>query len=574
MDPRLDRGDTAVKLLQKLRLLFTRSRVLLWGFPVLLLILFFFVPMGSILGVMVSQKGEITPRDIWQPLGFTFLQAAVSTLLTLLTGLPAAFVFSRFTFTGKRLMRTLTLLPFILPTVVVAAAFNALLGPRGLLNLGLMNLLGLETPPIAFLNTFAAILVAHVFYNIAIVIRVVGSSWSQLDPRLEYSAQVLGASPWSTFRTVTFPLLKRPILVAALLVFFFDFTSFGVILMLGGPKFATLEVSIYNQVVSLLNLRMAGWLSAIQLACTLGITWLYSKASGNRDVPFFPRLQGEGTRSPKTRAEKGLITAVVVFVFLLQVLPIAALVTRSFTRLEADRGQRDAARMGFTLDFYRELFINRQGSVFYVPPARAALNSLLYGGVTVVISVVAGTLLAYTLSKKTRSGRWLEMMVMLPFGASAVTLGLGFIITFNQPPLDARTFPLLVPLAHSLIAMPFVYRTVQPVLAALPDSLRQSASVLGASPWQVWWHVELKLISRAVAAGAVFSFMISLGEFGATTFIARPENPTLPVAIYRYLSQPGAMNYGQAMAMATILIVVCGLSIGFLEKLNSATRAE
>ncbi len=563
-----------MKSFEKLQALIMRSGVLFWGFPVLLLLLFFFTPMASILGVMISTEGEINTREIWRSFGFTIFQAAVSTLLTLAAGLPVAYVFSRFHFPGKRLMRTVTLLPFILPTVVVAAAFNALLGPRGWLNLGLMNLLNLENPPILFLNTFTAILVAHVFYNIAIVIRVVGSAWSQLDPRLEYSAQVLGASPWSTFREVTFPMLRRSILASALLVFFFDFTSFGVILMLGGPKYATLEVSIYNQVISMLNLRMAGLLSIIQLACTLGLTWLYSRVSGNQDTPFFPRLQGEGTRKPKTRAEKGLIAAVLLFVFLLQVLPIAALVTRSVTRLEADRGQRDFAGMEFTLDFYHELFINQQGSVFYVPPAKAALNSLFYAGVTIAISVTAGTMLAYALRKRKSTGRWLELLVMLPFGASAVTLGLGFIITFNRPPLDARTFPLLVPLAHSLVAMPFVYRTIQPVLSALPDSLRQSASVLGASPWRIWWDVELKIISRAVAAGAVFSFMISLGEFGATTFIARPENPTLPVAIFRYLSQPGGMNYGQAMAMATILIVICGISIYFLEKLNSVPRSE
>ena len=552
----------------------SRSGVYLWGFPAALLVLFFFVPMGSILVVMFSQKGIVSVGDIWQPLVFTVFQATISTLLTLLFGLPAAFIFSRFTFPAKKLMRTLTMLPFILPTVVVAAAFNALLGPRGWVNLGLMNVLGLQAPPVTFLNTFTAILVAHVFYNIAIVIRVVGSTWSQLDPRLEQSAQVLGASPWATFREVTLPLLKRSILVAALLVFLFDFTSFGVVLMLGGPKFATLEVSIYTQALSFLNLRMAGVLSVIQLLCTIGITVFYSRASGNQNIPLFPRLHGEGTRRPRTTTEKWLVNGIVLFLFLLQVLPLGALAARSVTRLEADRRQQGETRQGFTLDYYRELFVNKQQSIFYVPPAKAALNSLLFAGVTMALSVSAGTLLSYSLVKKPRTKRWLDVAVMLPFGASAVTLGLGFIITFNQPPLDSRTFPLLIPIAHSLIAMPFVVRTIQPALASIPDSLRQSAAVLGASPWRVWWDVEAKIISRAVLAGAIFAFTISLGEFGATSFISRPENPTLPVAIYRYLSQPGAMNYGQAMAMATILIIVCGISIWVLEKLQVPGQAE
>ena len=551
----------------------TRSGVLLWGLPLLLLLAFFFFPMAEVLRVMFSREGSITPRLVWQPLFFTFYQAFLSTLLTLLLGLPAAYVFSRFDFTAKRIMRTLTMLPFILPTVVVAAAFNALLGPRGWVNLLLQKLGGGDMPPLTFLGTFTAILVAHVFYNIAIIIRVVGSAWSELDPRLEQSAQVLGASPWRVFTAVTLPLLRRPILSAALLVFLFDFTSFGVVLMLGGPGLSTLEVSIYTQALSMLNLPIAGLLSVIQLVCTLLVMLVYGRVSRHLEVPLFPHLRGEGTRRPRSAAEKLIVWSTVIFLFILQVLPLGALAARSVTRLEADRGQRGEVKTGLTLDFYRELFINRQQSIFYVPPVKAVENSLLYAGITMLVSVASGTLLAYALVKRPRTRRWLDPLVMLPFGASAVTLGLGFIISFNRLPQGGGRFPWLIPVAHSLIAMPFVLRAIQPALASIPESLRQSAAVLGASPARVWWLVEMRLITRSLLVGALFSFTISLGEFGATTFISRPENPTLPVAIYRYLSQPGGMNYGQAMAMSTILIVVCALSIGLLERLSqSAAR--
>ncbi|HBO33343.1 MAG TPA: iron ABC transporter permease [Anaerolineaceae bacterium] len=556
--------------LHPIRSALTRSGILLWGLPLALLIGFFFFPMASILGVMFERPGSIILRDVWQPLGFTVYQALLSTLLTLLFGLPVAYVFARFDFTGKRLMRTLTMLPFILPTVVTAAAFNALLGPRGWVNLFLMNITGAEAPPITFLNTFTAILVAHVFYNIAIIIRVVGSAWSQLDPRLEQSARVLGASPWKAFREVTLPLLQRPILSAALLVFLFDFASFGVILMLGGPAYQTLEVAIYTQALHYLNLPMAGLLSLIQLSCTLVVMLIYGKVNRGQQVQLFPRLSGEGTRKPRTAAERWIVTLTVVFLFLLQVLPLGALVARSVTRLEADRGQRGAVQTGLTLDYYRELFVNQQQSIFYVPPINAVVNSLEYAGITMVISVTTGTLLAYALVKKPAVRRWLDPLIMLPFGASTVTLGLGFVVAFNSSPLARGSFPWLVPLAHSLIAMPFVLRAIQPALASIPASIRQSAAVLGASPFHVWWNVEMKLISRALLSGALFSFTISLGEFGATSFISRPDNPTLPVAIFRYLSQPGAMNYGQAMAMATILILVCALSLTLLENLSHA----
>lgn len=570
MDSRLEQGDAALKILRSLAEQIRNSGALLWGAPLALMLVFFFVPMGAILKVMFERGGVIVFSDSLRPLGFTVYQALLSTLLTLLFGLPAAFVFARFEFLGKRLMRTLTMLPFILPTVVTAAAFNALLGPRGWVNLGLMGLTGSKVPPITFLNTFTAILVAHVFYNIAIIIRVVGGAWSQLDPRLENSARVLGASPWRAFSEVIFPLLRRPILSAILLVFLFDFTSFGVILMLGGAGYATLEVAIYTQALRLLNLPMAGLLSIIQLVCTFIVLLLYGWASQGRDVPLFPRLHGEGTRRPRSAGERWIVRTTVVFLLLLQGLPLLALGARSIIRLEADRGQRADVQTGITLDYYRELFINRQQSVFYVSPSRAVVNSVRYAGITMFISVVTGTLLAYALVKRPRARRWLDPLVMLPFGASAVTLGLGFIIAFNGTALARAPFPWLVPLAHSLIAMPFVLRAVQPALVSIPESLRQSAAVLGASPLRVWWEVEMKLIGRSLLAGGLFAFTISLGEFGATSFVSRPDNPTLPVAIFRYLSQPGALNYGQAMAMAMVLISVCAISIGLLENLSRA----
>jgi thiamine transport system permease protein len=149
-----------------------------------------------------------------------------------------------------------------------------------------------------------------------------------------------------------------------------------------------------------------------------------------------------------------------------------------------------------------------------------------------------------------------------------VALGLLYNLAFNRPPLDLRSFPLLLPIAHSLVPLPFVVRTLQPAIGAIPNPLRQAAAVLGASPWQVWKEIDLPIIARAALVSATFAFTISLGEFGATTFLARPEYPTMPVAIFRFLSQPGALNYGQALAMATLLMVGCSAGILIIERLR------
>jgi thiamine transport system permease protein len=552
-----------------------------WLGVMLFLGIFFFYPLIRILWVGlnpaavfgISSDSFLVIRDTSL---FTFYQSILSTVLTLALGLPAAFLFARYNFFGKRFLRTLTAIPFMLPTVVVAAGFTALLGPRGWANLALMHLFGLATAPIVFTGTLAAILLAHIFYNTTIVIRIVSNAIAHLAPRLEQAARTLGADPPRLFWRVTLALLRPSILAAALLVFIFDFTSFGVILLLGGPGFSTLEVAIYTQAMSFFNLPLAALLSLIQLACTLAFSILYSRLLPRTVVSVSPRA--DFAMHPHNLPQRFFVTILSILLFVFYALPLSALPLRSVLRLEADEGQRGQVQYGLTADYYRELFVNRNDSIFYVPPFAAIGNSLGYAGVTVILSLLLGFPVASALAHPGRLTRLLDPLIMLPLGASAVTLGLGLIITFNKPIFGTQfmlvSSPVLVPLAHTIIALPFVIRALQPALASIPDRLRQAAAMLGASPRRVWLAVDWPIVSRATLSAAVFAFTISLGEFGASSLVVRPEYPTLPIAIARFLALPGGLNYGQAMAMATILMVVCGTGILLIERLRLPGTGE
>ncbi|MEN6481996.1 MAG: iron ABC transporter permease [Anaerolineaceae bacterium] len=562
-----------------IRVIKTKAKTFLWAIPLLFLAIFFFYPLSatfySALQTALERGTQFFQWSrIGQSLWFTFWQAGVSTLLTFFIGMPAAYLFAKFKFPGKSLLRTLTTIPFIMPTVVVAVSFNALLGPNGWLNTFLMGAFHLASPPINILNTIGAILLAHVFYNTSVVIRVVGTAWSQLDTRMEQAARVLGASPLKVLREIILPLLKPSVIAALLLVFLFDFTSFAVILLLGGPKYATLEVEIYIQALQMLNLPMAAILSAIQLVCTLALTVTYSKMSGTINVPLIPKFHNESERRPHKSGEIIFVGGMVILLLAMFVLPLFSPIVGSLNKQSADRGERGEVQTGWTLSYYQELFINRRQSLFYVPPIAAIKNSLVYAGETVGISLLLGVIAADALAKSGKTGRVFDSILMIPLGTSAVTLGLGFVLVFNRPPLDVRTFPALIPIAHSLVALPFVVRILKPAISSIPVSLRQAASILGASPLRVWLEVDFPIILRSVIAAAIFAFTISLGEFGATTFLARPEYPTIPIAIYRYMSQPGAMNYGQAMAMSTILLVTCTGGIILVERLRLPGNAE
>jgi thiamine transport system permease protein len=385
---------------------------------------------------------------------------------------------------------------------------------------------------------------------------------------------MLGASPRRAFLQVTWPLLRPAVLAAAALVFLFCFTSFGVVLILGGPGYATLEVEIYRQTANLFNLPTAAALSLLQILFTFFLMWLYTRTQASMSRPL--RLQAAHTiaRPARTGRDRLIVGANLGLMLLLLGLPLLALVSRSLW-----------GQSGFTLRFYQELFINRRDSIFFVPPGTAVFNSTAFALIAMVMAVALGLLAALLLSRRLPlSGRlahlqksitdFLDPLFMLPLATSAVTLGFGFIIALNRPPLNLRTSRVLVPIAHTLVALPFVIRSVLPAMRSVNPSLREAAALLGASPGRTWLQVDWPLIRRALLVGAVFAFTVSMGEFGATIFIARPQTPTMPVAIFRFLGQPGALNYGQALAMSTLLMLVCAAGFVAIERFRLGEEGE
>ncbi len=522
--------------------------------PAVFFLLFYFYPLAGICIKSFVADGRIDlsfldqifgSRRIGKIIWFTFWQAGASTLLTLATALPCAFVFSQYRFRGKGFIKTLASIPFVLPAVVVAAAFQACFGRSAILGFTIDHPLVL-------------IFMAHVFYNFSVMLRIISGFWATLQGRIVEAAAMLGAGAFQVFFHVTLPLLKPAIWAASALVFIFCFSSFGIILILGGPSYSTIEVEIYRQAAHLFNLPVASFLSLIQILFTLVLMGIYTRFT-RRATRFVPDGENHDLKRPETWWEKSMVMAVIAFIFLLCVLPLLALVIKSLFH----GGQ-------FSFVFYRALFENVSDSIFYIPPFHAIKYSLAFAVTALVIAVITGVCAALFIRYcETRFHKgWssvFDPIFMLPLSTSAVTLGFGIIITLDKPPLNLRTSIFLIPIAHALVGFPFVVRAILPALRSIPEQMPDAAAMLGGSPLQIFRHIDLPLMSRALVAGAIFAFTISLGEFGATIFTARPETPTIPVAIYRFLGQPGAMNYGQAMAISTLLMGVTALGYVMIE---------
>ncbi|MEV6663577.1 ABC transporter permease [Streptomyces nigra] len=537
------------------------ARLGLVAVPVAFFAVFFAYPVAAIVARGLHVDGVWRFGRLWDVLGqsdirhvlwFTTWQALASTALTLLIALPGAYVFARFDFPGKQVLRAVVTVPFVLPTVVVGTAFLALVGRGGLLD----ELWGARLD-----TTVWAILLAHVFFNYAVVVRTVGGLWAQLDPRQEEAARMLGASRWTAWRTVTLPALGPAVAAAALMVFLFTFTSFGVVQILGGPAFSTLEVEIYRQTSEIFDLSTAAVLTIVQFVAVGAILAVHAWTVRRRESTLRLVDAALTSRRPRGAGQWALLAGVLAVIVVLLLLPLAVLVQRSL----------DAPDLGY----YRAL-TEADGGVFLVAPIEAIGNSLQYAVVATLIAVLVGGLAAAALTRRDagRFVRGFDALLMLPLGVSAVTVGFGFLISLDEPPLDLRSNWILVPLAQALVGVPFVVRTMLPVLRAVDDRLREAAAVLGASPWRVWREIDLPMVRRALLIAAGFAFAVSLGEFGATVFIARPDNPTLPVAVARLLGRAGDLNYGQAMALSTVLMVVCAVALLVLERLRTDRTGE
>lgn len=472
-------------------------------------------------------------------LGFTAGQALISTVLTVLVGLPAAVLLARYRFLGRRALTAAFTVPFVMPTVVAGMGFLALVGPGGVVGVDLRNTLGI-------------VLLAHVFYNFAVVARLVGGFLEGVAPRLEQAAATLGAGPWRSLWRVTLPLAMPATLAAAALVFIFCFTSFGVILILApAASFATLEVEIYRLTERLLQLDAAAVLALVQLVVIGLVGWLYTHLQAGLAAPLGG---GAEPRTPST-AGRLLLVGNLVVIGVLVLAPLVALLVAAFV----GRGGEFPSLVNFSG------LLEAPRSIGFASLGQALRNSLTFAVLSTSLALLVGWAFAYAVVR----GRWraLDAASLLPLATSPITLAFGYLLTY---PLLVTTF-WGVPLAHALVAFPFVTRTLLPAMRALPTSHLGAAATLGAGPLRTLLRVELPQLAPSLLAAAAFAFAISLGEFGATLLLARPEYATLPVAIFDRLGRPGAANYGAALALAAILMAVTAAAMLVLQR---RTRTE
>jgi thiamine transport system permease protein len=508
-------------------------RKLLWAIPLTFVAVLFYWPIAKItsLGFSGDWLSTLSEPKTLEVIWFTLWQAAVSTLVTLGIAIPGAYLLYRKSFPGQRTIKALITVPFVLPSIVVAVGFTVFRNVHDFwIELGLTFL----SDPVYW------IIAAHVFVNYSIAVRTIGGVWAGLDTEIDEAAELDGAGRLRSLLAVSLPQLRPAIFSAAALVFLFSATSFGIVLVLGGGQVQTIETAIYFSATQFLDLEAAAALVFIQTLITAA-AFLFGSSLAKGTVGLEQVF--EGSRKPRVDSRDwpaSVLTAGIVLGLL--VMPMLLVLVETF---------KVGDGWGFTN--FANLGTRGARDLLNISVLHATANSLRNMVVAAGIAFVLGTLISWLLAR-TRH-KLLDLVFLVPLGVSSVVLGFGFLVSFDSTWLPLRSSWLIVPLAQALIALPMVIRLVYPALVSIGKEPIEQASLDGATSWQIWRFVESGMIKGVLLTAAGYAAIISVGEFGASSFLAYGSEGTIPTLLFRLIVRPGEQNYGMAMAISSLLIM-------------------
>ena len=518
---------------------------------------------------------------IFQPLNlgaiiFSFKQAFISMLFCVVLGIPAGYFISHYKFLGKRFFVNALTIPFILPPIVVLFGFIITYGDQGWLNLWWIRTLGNGHSLIKLYGTSEGIILVHIFYNLSVIIRMSIPAWELLDYDQVHVAQTLGARPFLVFRKVIWPQIKNYILSAAIMVFIYCFNSFAIAMYLGEAKLQTIEVRIYKFNKNCLLPRLQPSKAILQLLFNTAFIILYlwlekhtRQMAENKESQFIASsFHFKNTSWVNCLKQIGAILYLLAIGFF-SFSPLIAVIILSFTPF----GPGISPFWG-----YQQLFSSTNLNLLGTSTLNLIKNTLLFATCATIITIFISLLIVFILRNRfNRINNYrtsivenvLNFSIILPMATSSITLAVGLFLQFKSTALYTSQGWILIILCHALISIPFATRAIMASYNRIDLELLNVASTLGASRLRIFWKIELPLIRKGLLVGAIFVFAISIGEFGATSFLARADFSTLSLGIGKLLS---SRTLQLPASMATILLLITFLSFYIINVIGGKNK--
>lgn len=520
--------------------------------PLIIIVLFFYFPLTNLVrGIKYDFLKDIFSSSYYKNIiSFTVFQAFLSALLSVIIALPGSYLVTRYNFKGRKIFLSITSLPFVLPSILTVLGFVILFGNNGFINRGLMDLFNLEKPPFKILYSLKAVLLAHVFYNFPLAIRIISSTWNKIPYELTEASYTLGYGRIKTFLKTTLPFLKNALITSFTLIFLYCFMSFGIILVLGGgPSLTTIEVEVYRFARISLNMEKATTLAIIESFITLIVLYLYFRSeksyfSSNNIKQFFRKF---------TIKSKLIFSLYLVPLCLLIIAPLLAIIINSFLK---KRGL--TSDVSITLDWYKSIFGILQNR--YTTVAIDAIkNSFTIGSVVMLLSVPLSLLISFNLKKKGILIRLYKIIFFLPMGISSIIIGLSYLT------LTVSGSYIGIIIAHIFITLPISIRCINNIDKTINQSLIEASQTLGVSRFKTYLKIELPLLKGGIVSAAIFTLALSIGEMNASIMLAPTDYVTIPITIYRLI---GSYNYMGACALGSILLILSLISFRLIDNMD------
>lgn len=451
---------------------------------------------------------------------FTAFQALLSAFLTMLLGIPGAYLFARTKLpkVAKSFLKSASMVPFVLPGISMAIGFLLTFGNNGIVNwiLSFFNL------KIRILYTFTAVLIGHVFYNFPLFIRIVGDAFERIDRNFLEMANIEGASRFKRFWYIELPLIAPAVGAAFSLSYLYCFTSFAVVLILGGIKYSTIEVSIYMYLKVLLDFESALALTLFQMIFVTSVSFVFLILSSKSQQSF-----GEALKEEKPRWSYFYIAVVGLFVFL----PLSMASLGGFLKYGGI----------FTLENFRNLFSQSAEWIIGANAWSVIIYSVLLSSIVGGCVCILGLVSSYA-SIRYRS--FLSILTYLPVAISPATMAFGMIL-FEAPQA------IKLGGIYILISLPLVHSSLQNVWRSFPKEIEEASKIDGCGSVKRFFKIILPVFKKELLGTFAFCMAIALGEITATIILSEGQLTTLSVATYKLFS---TRHIGEAQALNSILM--------------------
>jgi iron(III) transport system permease protein len=528
-------------------------------FPILKLMSAAFVAPDGTLSVQPF-VARITAADLWSlgcmtgvgrcgvvinSLVLGILSAALATAL----GLALALLVARTDFRMKRLLRALAILPVITPPFVVGVAIIVLFGRTGVVTVEVAEWFGVR--PTRWIYGLPGILIAQVLAFAPVAFLVILSGLEAINPTLEEASTTLGARPVTTFRTVTWPLLRPALAAAFLLAFIESLADFGNPIVLGG-SFDVLSTKIFFAVVGAQHdLGAAATLSILLLALTLGAFWLHTRWLGRASYVTVTGKSDAGLVAPlpplfKWAAVAAVLPFMIVTVGVYTIVLIGGFVT--------DIARQDLAPTFGHLWTAFSFEIGERGVQLFGSAWDSLLTTLWVSALSAPLTTAIGILTAWLIARQDFAGkRAFEFGTLLSFAIPGTVVGVSYIAAFNVPPIDITGTLWILVICFVFRNMPVGMRAGVAALAQIDRSLEEAGQTMGAGGARVLRDVVLPLIRPAIFTALVYAFVTAMTAVSAVIFLVSARHNMATAYI---MGRVESGEYALAIAYSTVLMLV------------------